>query len=969
MATRTTALVGRDEEFARLDAAFDRATRHAPTTVLLGGEAGVGKTRLVETFAERAQGRGARVLSGRCLELSEGGMPYAAVVEMLRQLEGEAGIPRLHQLAGDEAGELARVSPALRPTEEPRTPELPLDPSSQVRLFESLLRLVQRLAAERPLVLVMEDLHWADTSTRDLLGFLAHSLRDVGAMLVVTYRTDELHRDHPLRPVLARIQRTDGAERVDLGTLDRVALGRLLEAVTGKAPGPELLQRVHERSGGNPFLAEELGAAGIDADAELPDSLRELLLVSVEALPDAAAPVVRAVAATKGRVHHELLGRVTGLEGEDLDAAVRAAVDRAVLVTDPRSGAYAFRHRLLAEAVYSTLLPGERERLHTQLATHIEAEPGLATQSAAAELAHHWHAANDQSRSLTASLEAAREAEAVAGVAEARQHVERALELWPQVPAVEQRAGIDHAALSRWAAELSYLAGEARRAVALQEQALEEADPEPTQRALMLERLGRYRWLAGDSDAAVADYGAALEQLPAEASARDRARILAGNSQILMLRRQTQESVAYAEQALALAERVGARDIEANVLITLGTSLAQQGGEHGLKLLGEGRAIALELGSLDEHARSYLNEANALAHLARFEEAIAAATQGLERAHESGQHRGFGAALACNVARPAMLIGRWQLADEVLTAAPRDTGGVGAGWAHGTRAQLRAARGDLGAARDELAAAREAGADRNELSNAVYQRAHAWVALSAGDIDEVVDMVRHCPPIEDDPDEHTLELLAFLLRASGDPRVRRRLEPDLPDSILAACRELAARLPSVRRAVPVWLALAEAEYARVVGAPDEVDRWGAAVARCDELGLVYHGAYARYRQAQAVLDAERRAGVRDLLASAVATARDLGAEPLREDIADLARRARVELDAAAPGPDAELGLTGRETEVLRLVADGRTNAQIASRLYISEKTASVHVSNMLRKLGVANRGEAAALAHRLGLTT
>ena len=954
-----------------------RAGEGTPTTVLVGGDAGVGKTRLIEEFAARARGQGARVLCGGCLELGDGGLPFGAVTEVLRELGEQVGVPELRRLAGTHARELQRLAPGVRPADQSEDDArgVDLDASSQLRLFEALLGLVDRLAAEAPLVLVLEDVHWADASTRDLLVFLAHNLREVGVVVIGTYRTDELHRQHPLRPVLARLIRGESVERVDVGPFDRDELALLLEGILDDAPGPELIDRVLERSQGNAFFAEELLAAGEAQGAQLPDSLRELLLVTIDGLPAGVVAVLRIVAAAGGTARHALVAQVVAPDGGEsdragLDEALRVAIERGVLVADVAAGTYAFRHALQSEAVYSTLLPGELGRLHTALATAIEADPGLASRSAAAELAVHWDAAEDQPRALSASLEAAREAEAAAGVAEARRHIERVLQLWSRVRDAEVRTGLDQTAVTRWAAELSYLEGDPGRGVALQERAIADADVDRAQRAVMFERLGRYRWEAGDSPAAEAAYVEAVRLMSEEPPSAEHARVLSGYSQFLMLSLRADESERYGQQALAIAREVGARAVESHVLNNLGVNLAFVGDRRGLELLREARAIAEEVGFAEGIMRSYHNEVSVLGHLARFDESIEVGFEGLARARELGVERHWAAGLSNAVAGSAFNAARWELADEVLRAAPHDSGGIGAGWAHLMRALLAAGRGQIDLARTEVAAAERLRAHVNEQSRDWFLATQLLLALLDGDAEQARRLIASRAASDDLPTFRGLYVRAYSLQAIADLELSDQRDPALADTVLAECRDLTSELGTGSAVVAAWAALAEAEHARAVRGSARVECWATTVARCDESGMVYHAAYARYRLAQALLDDGERDDVADLLRAAHEVADDLRAKPLLDDLVELARRARIDLGVEAPAssaatPAERLGLTPREMEVLALVADGRTNPEIAEQLYISAKTASVHVSNILRKLEVSNRGEAAALAHRL----
>jgi DNA-binding CsgD family transcriptional regulator/predicted negative regulator of RcsB-dependent stress response len=960
----SAAFVGRVDELGILNRALADAAQGLATTVLLGGEAGVGKSRLVDLFARLAREKGARVLAGACLQLGEEGLPFGAVTEALRSLAAAVELPVLRRLAGEDAGELQRLVPDLRPAgqRDVRPDRLPLDTSSQLRLFEALLRLMHHAAADAPLVLVLEDMHWADASTRGLLVFLAHNLRSAGVVVVATFRSDELHRRHPLRPALSRITRGERVERLDLKRFERLESQLLLEGILGQAPGAELLDRVFDGSQGNAFFAEELLAAGDEKRTGLPASLRDILLEAIDRLPRDVTDVLRIVAAAGGHVRHDLLVQVAPVSDTQLDAALRTAVEQLTLLTDPAAGTYSFRHALLTEAVYSTLLPGEVGRLHGSLAAAIDAAPRLAIRAAPAELAHHWEAAQDQPRSLVASLEAAREAEAATGVLEARRHVERALQLWSQVEDAGRRTGLEHVRVMQWAAKLSYLAGEPQRAAALQQSAIAKAVPDPAHQAIRYERLGWYLSSAGDTEAAREAFAEAVRLMPSNPPSAARARVLASYGHILMISFQEEQSDTYAHEALTMARTVGTRVVEGHALTTLGINLATRDAG-GLGLLHQARAIAEELGADDDVARLYLSESGALITLGRFDDAITVAIEGLEYARTRGKERSLAAALSGNLAEAALYVGRWQLADDVLRAAPRHSGGIGATWAHLLRAHLFVGRGQLEAALAELAAAETAHARTNEQTRNMLLKTRLASALLADNADDAIELITARPSVDDPVKDHALELRAISLRALADLGSDVASGRELADQIVAECHQLAARVTPTNPHALVWVALAEAEHARTVGCSDLVGRWRAASTRCDELGLAHDGAYALYRQAQARLDQGLRSNVGTLLRSAHETANQLEARPLLEKILDLAQRARIDLGIVpASSPHEESGLTAREIEVLRLVAEGRTNPQIAEQLYISRKTASVHISNILRKLGVSNRGEAAAAA-------
>src|SRR6266496_2674896 len=377
-ATATSRFVGRRAELGRLEAAFAYASGGDPVTLCVGGEAGVGKTRLVTRFAVQVRGIGGQVLLGGCIELGEGSLPYLPVAEALRGLGRGLEPAALDELVGPGRPLLARLLPELGQGEESTSAGLAVGWSAQARLFEAFLALLERLADRSPTVLVVEDLHWADRSTLDLLTFLVRNLR-AALLLVLTYRTDELHRRHPLRPFLAGLDRSGRVERLEVGRFDRVDVADLLAGILGTRPDDELVERIYRRSEGNAFFAEELLAATQQGDGRsLPPSLKNVLLSRVQVLPENAQATLRTMAAASGRVEHELLATVSELPEADLLAALRAAVAHQVLVPDPATETYAFRHALTQEALYGELLPGDRARLHAGFARVLTEHPELA---------------------------------------------------------------------------------------------------------------------------------------------------------------------------------------------------------------------------------------------------------------------------------------------------------------------------------------------------------------------------------------------------------------------------------------------------------------------------------------------------------------------------------------------------------------------------------------------------------------
>ena len=1010
--------VGRTEELARLAAAADRAAAGTPTAVVVGGEAGVGKTRLVGELVASARQAGATVLVGGCVELGGEGLPFAPLIEALRGFVRDLDEPELAQLVpGRTRVELARLLPELGPggpgsagaadgrlwtagsTRSPGPVGSPTGGpgaglgSEQGRLFELLLVLLERLGSERPAVLVVEDLHWADRSTRDLLAFLVRNLRHGRLLLVMTYRSDELHRRHPLRPLLAELDRGRRAERLELARFGRDEVAAQLAGILGAPAPPELTERIHARSDGNAFFVEELAAtAAAGADGELPPSLRDTLLARIELLAEPTQQVLGTVAVGAAAVADPLLAEVAGLPDADLLVGLREAVSAHVLLVDAGDGTYGFRHALVKEAVYAELLPGERTRLHARFATALAGRDAVGDPGPAAELAWHWYAAHDLERALPAAVEAGRAAERAYAYAEAQRQFERALELWDRVPGAT--AGLDKAELLARAGEAAANAGAADRAVALVRGALAEVDPgrDPLLAGQLTERLGFHLRIAGRPGAMEA-YQEAIGLVPPGPTV-ERARVLAGLGQALMLRARFAEAIATCEEAIRVARAAGSPAVETHALCSLGTAMARiEDPDDGLAALGEARRLAAELGLAKDEARACVNLSDLLNDLGRLEEAVAVAMEGIEVASAAGLRRTFGVFLAGNAAAALYNQGRWDETAELTTAYLElgDDEDLNTVTLRQSMAMLDAGRGHFESALGHVRAARRLAGD--EFIAVQYPpnlaAAEAEAAAWRGRLEEAAAAVAGGLAALQGPlvDLRACMLLAIGLRVEGERAglaTARHDHQTLADARLVADElvqwargTFAGSRVAWRRAV---LATCEAEWARVQGEPDP-ERWLAAVAAWEESGHPYPLAVARWRAAEALL-ARRgdRALAAELLRRSHATASGLGAEPLRSELERLARLGRVDLrpqdPAGAPAaPPSEptdaagsaLGLTARELEVLTLVAEGRSNRQVAEALFISAKTASVHVSNILAKLGVASRVEAAAVAHRHGL--
>jgi DNA-binding SARP family transcriptional activator len=430
--------VGRAAELVRLEQALDGATAGHGATALIAGLAGIGKTRLIGELAERARRRGATVLTGRCIDLVGAALPYFPIAEALRPLRGTAALEGLQELSRMLPGTpLAATADCNACT-------------SQLHLFEAVRTALERLSATAPVVLVLEDLHWADGSTLDLLAYLAHAVRDGRVLIVATWRPGAVRKDDAMHRLASELRRRRIAFTMELGPLAPDELAALIARETDGPLSPELVESVCGRAEGNPFFAEELIAAALRDEHELPELLQDALLADFGRLHARTRSVVRFAAAAGRPVPPAVVTAAMSLGEAEIVEALREAVDHGLLVPDRVTGSYRFRHALIAEAAYATLLPGEREEVHERLARALAAHGARA-----GELAEHWIAARRPEEAFTASLEAAQEAEAVSGLSEALRHLERVLDLWDQVPRAEEVAGVAMPTVLNWAGALA----------------------------------------------------------------------------------------------------------------------------------------------------------------------------------------------------------------------------------------------------------------------------------------------------------------------------------------------------------------------------------------------------------------------------------------------------------------------------------------------------------------------------------
>jgi DNA-binding CsgD family transcriptional regulator len=958
--------VGRAAELAELEAAYARAEGGSAAGALVGGEAGVGKTRLLSELTSRSRDAGAQVLAGACIDLHDAAMPLLPIADALAPLGPlPAGAP----------ADLADVGRGVAPG---------------VAVFAPVLELLREACASSPVVLAVDDIHWADRSTLDLLAFLVARLGDERLLLVVTFRSDEVERREPLRRFLGDAGRRPAMMRLELGRLTRAEVGSQLEGILARAPDPALAEAVFARSAGNPLFAEELvsAAAGRDDAGGMPETLRDILLARIGALDAVAQEVVRAAAVGGGRIHHSLLASAVALEEPRLTDAIRETVRHHVLVADDSS--LVFRHPLLQEAAYGELVPGERARLHAACATVLERAPEFAGGSAAtvaAEIAHHWWQAGRQPQALTAAVRAGLAAEGVPAPAEAADHFSRALELWDAVADAGQRSGLERVELLAHAAEAMAWSGDSARAVELVGIALTLVDEtdDPARAGLLHERRGWYMWWLNRPDDGVAEYEHAVRLIPPEPPSFERAQAVAGLGFMLETVGRTAESRDRCEEAVAAARAAGARAPEARALAILGMKMAFVEGDApaGIELMRHARALAHECGDPDVVAQASAGLSDVLRRDGQLEEALELGLEAAEECRRSGLMLVHGSFNALNAAEAALELGRWELTERVARDVLAEQGTpITVGFAHHFLAALAILRGDLAAARESLDAEVESlGADPGPEPVCYALETRAELALAQrrfGDASRDATEARdRAATLDDAP--FVARMAAVVVRAEAARAELARAGRDA-SAARSASNRARSTLDDARRGVadhPALLAAMEAEVARAEGGSDP-QLWHAAASAWDARSCPLPAAYARWRRAEALLAAPGgRASAAAELRAARTTADRLGARPLMDEIEGLARRSRIDLAVEGESPRVvavsaaagELGLTAREQEVLEHVALGQTNREIAADLYISPRTAGVHVAHILEKLGASTRTEAAAAAHRLGLVS
>jgi DNA-binding CsgD family transcriptional regulator len=985
--------VGRARELSCLRAALGGDVR----LLLVAGDAGVGKTRFAREAMRLAAAEGMVALWGACLPLA-GKLPLLPVAGALGELrrldEGRLLDAALDACPPFVRGEMERLLPQLAAA----TPDAPAGGEGlRERLFAAVAELLGVVAQRSPAALVIEDVHWADGATLDLLTFLARAGGGGAVTVVVTCRSDEPSLDAHAADWLAHARGSQDAEEIRLGPLSRDEVAAQVAGLVGGPPPPGLVDDLYVRAGGNPFFTEQLVAAvqagpGEDVvrvPAGLPARLARLLAARAGRCGGDAQAVLAGLAVAGRPLTEDLLGEVTGLGLETLRAGLRELAAAQLLADTGTDGGHRPRHALLAEAVAAGLLAGERVALHERTARALAAGHG---DTLAAEIAGHWAAAGRAAEELPARLAAATAAERVFGYAEAAAHWQRAIGLCHQAPGAADAAGIDLPRLYVRAIDALNISGGSDRARELAGEAYRRfaAHPDPATAAVVHLRAGYFCGLTAPAEGLllVKEALRLFEQGPPSADQAE-AWLHYATIFVFYAEGRQEDSRAALTRSLEIAQAAGAAVLIPRILAWLAVQTGLRGQvADGFSLLRRARAAAEASGG---EATLWVDglESGVLLKTRNVQDAADVAVRGLQSARQAGRHGSIQASMLAGSAAEALLaLGRTAEAAaliEPLTADPPDRDH----WpVHQIRAEIDLLRGDTGAAQSRqqqvdavlggyfmIDAGREAGTRAAEL------------ALWTGRPGDALDGINRVLALYKVPDLSVFcgRLLAAGMRACADlaERARARRDQEAAGAALAAAGQLVSwvgQMAGVPFAdhpgiadIAAERATWDAERTRLTGVSDPT-AWQAAAEAWQDLGWPHRAAYAWWRRAETLLSARQPRPAAAALQAAAAAAD--GHAPLLAQIRTLAQRARIPLPtspATPAGPphrpvaDAPYRLTERELAVLRLLAAGYTNAQIGAELFISPKTTSVHVTSILRKLSVAGRVQAAAVAERAGL--
>ncbi len=975
-------MIARQRELQLLDACLTSARSGQAAAVLIRGESGMGKSRLAETLIEQARRSEVLVALGHCTPVSGGELPFGPFVEMLSQI---AGAPdSLEKIAGTTWELLRTVLTVSGPSSGVASPDVGLERS---RLFTSVLRVFHHLGEHQPVMAVVEDIHWADSSSLDLLNYLARTAGQERLLLVLTCRDDALAQDPNTRRAIGELSRADMSREIHLKPLTADQVRQLLATSDVQLPATQH-HKVVDLCDGNPFIALEL-AAHDEIEGAHTEALRHALLGPVDELPDDARFALHVAAVLGQYIPHEVLESSIESTGGNVAANLRLLTERGLLIAGDER--YFFRHAIVRESVVREMLPSEQTAAHRAAVQGIRLSRRDGMPAGLAQLAHHLVAAGEYMAAFPTVMSAADYARGVYAFAEARRQLSVAREvLWNRVDNPEEISGLSYHDLLSREAEMARWAGQPTAAAELIRSGIATAPPAGLDRARLEHELGEALWAAGDPAASLASYErseAALETGPGDPSLR--ARVLAALAKGLTVTGQYERAREAAERAIALAGESGATRDGLQARITLATVIARQGDlETGAAQLRQCLSEALAADAFEAVVRCFGNLTFLYSTAGRLRDVLEIAAEGAQTCQRFGPLLLVASTLVENWVYALVATGRWDEAEELAAELQQQWAAEGMALAlHLELAQIAAARGDGASFERQMSIIERFAQPDDPYALHDVTSARAENLLWQGEADEAYRIARESlGHLADQQDAGlVVSMCSLALRAHAD-LVTARADRVIRES---ATRETAHLLSAAQNAARsdtgalghAYLLLCEAEAARA-SMTQSADPWTKVVAEWQLLECPYPAAYAQWRQAEELFGSRARAQGTRALAAALQTATTLGCVPLENSLRTLARHAGVSSDALAGSPEEvsapaaaqpptsallPVPLTPRERDVLLMLTRGYSNQQIARRLFITESTVSVHVSHIIAKLGVSNRLQAAAAAQRLNL--
>ncbi|NJN16365.1 MAG: AAA family ATPase [Oscillochloris sp.] len=981
-------MIGRAAQLSELQGYLAEVQNGRGRIVLIAGEAGVGKTRLLREFVQRcAPIPHLTISSGSCYD-ERPAPPYGPFSELLRSLAADPNVAPLAESAGALAGDLRRLLPELSA---PITLEVDSDPLAEKRrMFQAIYQVIRPADAHCHLLL-LEDLHWADQASQELLYYLARVIENERVLIIGTYRTDEIHRLHPLAGLIARLTRDRRLYEIRLSPLSRIELAQMLTVTLGTQPPGDLLNMLYERTEGNPFFTEEVLESLIDhgslpqmledaqhslplSDVAIPLSIRDSIMRRIADLDPVSSAVLRNAAVVGRRFDFELLLHLSNLDESTLLRALAVLVERQ-LISEDTSGVedrYKFRHELIRETLYEDMLRRERRIRHAEVLRSLETLYTDRIEAVVDQLAYHALQARVIGPAARYSELAGDQATTIHAYREALGHYEAALEAYEQLGGDDRAHRAD---LLMRIAYSAYLIDDLRRANEYWCEVLElfEQLGERRRAADVLRWLGRTARDLGDSAAAFQHIHSALERLEDAPPCRELAMAYSALSHLYMLAifddsSAPEQCISWGRKALEMGELLADEAVICHALNNIGVAMvdSQQSAE-GVAYLQRSLQIALAHDLPADAVRAYINLSGKLYKIGKHGEGIKLLREGWEYAISHNYLRGSGKLLSA-LTWAEIETGKWDMVEQRLQTMDHPIFFGGSDWPtiRHVQAIIHWVRGQLPATRELL---EQLIAEADNTHRVKYGHLLVFVYRALGDLqaaERMADEMVRLIAIHSGTDTTVLKVghLAYQLTAPLE------LYLDL------GRRSEALKIMAELEAAPMKNWIHEFQQATILEmrglCADEISAAAGAFSASEAIWQAFDCrpdiVRLRRRRGERLLrgNAEQRRTAVEALQSARALAVELDfqyeIDKIDRIMADEPRRIVVETRNPA-------GLTPRELEVLGLVTRGLSNRAIAGELHISEKTAEVHVRNILGKLGLTSRTQAATYALEHGLVS